>query len=134
MDNSLAAQSSAYNLKTEKTKHVRETASRNGGIAAQQDRRAITLDRLPETSRYSIAPASKEDIKEVFELENIWPRTKAGDQLFILALRQSVRTDWSGYDFPGPIPPEVSDWVLANLPKGMLEENLSGGAEAEVHP
>jgi hypothetical protein len=88
-----------------------------------QDRRAITLGRIPESAPYSTAPASEEDIKEIFELENYWPRTKDGDQLFTLGLRLSVTTDWSGYNFPGPIPPEVAKWVLENLPKGMVEQS-----------
>ena len=53
--------------------------------------------------------------------EDYWSRDKAGNQLFTLGLKLSITTDWSGYDFPGPIPPEVASWVLANLPEEMLK-------------
>jgi hypothetical protein len=64
---------------------------------------------------------TSEDISELREAETYWPHDKAGDELFRLEIKLAVLAGYRGYDFPGPIPPEVAKWVLANLPEEMLK-------------
>jgi hypothetical protein len=83
-------------------------------------RRGVTEEIIASCKQKGVELKSK-DIDELHEAETYWPHDEAGDELFRLGIKLAVLRNSSGYDFDGPIPPEVAKWVLANLPERWLQ-------------